>query len=690
MENSTNKPATKKKIAVVPPPLPSDDAAALTESQVPPVLPPSMPPAYPPYQYSAPAVNQHKPGSGSIWKALTAALLNLNGFGLGYFWSKGKSLGLIEISGTVVILIAAFFFQNVENKLFWLLGLLGWVLAHAVWGAIRVTKPNLQFGVQPAMGVLLLVGIGAFVIEGGLFAIMRAVGNASQDAGSAAYQQEDFKKATSQYGLADAMYRLTFSDEIEGTTFYHGVSQLVVEIRGMIDDGNYADVADKVATLINKDPDLTAFGHDLGLEAILKLTAEMEDAGDYEGAAAQYSFAMKTYPQAKDYEDAQAAYYDALIAWAGTLTAESKFDEAITVYKRADSELAMIVDKHRDFVSLVGNAYLDLAEQQEKASEFSNAIATLREFQNEYPASSLDGEARGRYPELYLQLARQQMKEERFSGAVENYEHLISTYPNSTQAAEAGDEIAEAYLGYGDELATAGDNEGAYDVYKKALELDIPDEDRARVTLALGSILLEIGKDQTSQGLYIEAVLSLTEGKTYSADETLIADLDAAITAAIEALADDTGEQGQTVMDEAVAQACQAKPSIYDSVNYFTDEPGKALVCDSSGYLPSGLYASTPGELRFVVTFDSATSTIESCPYYLTSGGSATIYRMRYSETVTIRYADTGKVYSSKTFYGSSPKTCPYSHYFYGSTDYFYGSDVSYTEVNDWLSSVIK
>jgi hypothetical protein len=170
----------------------------------------------------------------------------------------------------------------------------------------------------------------------------------------------------------------------------------------------------------------------------------------------------------------------------------------------------------------------------------------------------------------------------------------------------------------------------------------------------------------------------------------LTGELDAAITAAIESLADDTGAQGQTVMDEAVVQACQAKPSVYDSVNYFTDEAGKALVCDSSGSLPSDLYASTPGELRYVVTFDSSSSTIQSCPYYLTSGGSATIYRIRYSETVTIRYADTGKVYSSKTFYGGSPETCPYSHYFYGSTDYFYGSAVSDTEVDDWLSSVIK
>jgi tetratricopeptide (TPR) repeat protein len=691
MTTTPKSTASRKKPVAAPPPLPvAGTEEAANTAQTPPEIPPVMPPVVPPYQYYAPPTNARRPGSGSFLKALTAAFLNLNGFGLGYFWSKGKTLGLIEIGGTAAVLAAAFFFQTMENKLYWLLGLLAWVLAHAVWGAIRAAKPEHQFGIQPALGVLFLVGIGALVIEGGLFAVLRAVGNVSQEAGAVAYHDEDFKVAANRYGLADAMYRLTFSDEMDGTTYYHGVSKLVVEIRDLIDSGSYADVPDKVDSLISKDPDLTGFAHNLGMEAILKLTADLEKTGDYEKAAEQYSFAMTTYKQADDYADAQEAYYNNLITWAGSLTAQDKFAEALAIYQRADSELSMVVDKHKDFISLIGNTYLDLSEQQQKGGDFASAIATLRDFQNDYPATSLDSEVRSRYPELYLLLARQQMKEKKYAGAVESYETLLSSYPNSSQAGDAQDEIAEAYLGYGDALAAEGNNEDAYEVYKKALALDIPEEDRVRVETALGTILLNIGKDQTGENLYIEAILSLTEAKTYTADETLIAEIDTALTDAVAQLAGDTGDQGDTVMDEAVTQACQAKPSVYDSVNYFTDGVGKALVCDGSGSLPSDLYASTPGELRYVVTFASATSTIESCPYYLTSGGSATIYRMRSSETVTIRYADTGKVYTSKTFYGGSPETCPYSHYFYGNTDYFYGSDVDYDEVDDWLSSVIK
>ncbi len=691
MGTTPKRTATKKKIAAGPPPLPVEETkGAASGAQIPPEMPPSIPPVIPPYQYYAQPMYKPRPGSGSFLKSLTAAFLNLNGFGLGYFWSKGKTLSLIEIGGTAAILAAAFFFQTMENKLFWLLGLLAWVLAHAVWGAIRAAKPEHQFGLQPSLGVLLLVGIGALVIEGGLFAVMRAVGNVSQEAGAVAYQEEDFKTSANRYGLADAMYRLTFSDEMDGTTYYRGVSKLVVEIRKMIDEGEYAGVPDKVAELIKKDSDLTAFAHDLGLEAIMGLAAQLESDKDYEGAADQYKFGLANYKSSDNIADAQDAYYEDLMTWAGELTAADKFKEAIVVYIRADDELAMVADKDKQFIPLIANAYLDLAEQQEKDKEFSEAIASLREFQNKYPATSFDSEVRGRYPELYLQLARQQLKEEKYAGAVESYEILISSYANSSQAEDAKGEIAEAYLGYGDELAAEGNNEDAYDIYKKALALDIPEEDRARVETALGTILLNIGKDQTDDNLYIEAILTLTEAKTYAADETLIADIDAAFTDAVEQLAGDTGDQGDTVMDEAVTQACQAKASIYDSVNFFTDEAGKAMVCDDSGYLPSGLYASTPGELRYVVTFDTATATIESCPYYLTSGGSATIYRMRYSETVTIRYADTGKVYTTKTFYGGSPETCPYSHYFYGNTDYFYGSDVDYDEVDDWLSSVIK
>jgi tetratricopeptide (TPR) repeat protein len=691
MGTTPKKTATKKKVTAGPPPLPVVPAeGAAIGSQFPPTLPPEVPPSIPQYQYYAQPGYQRKPGSGSFLKAITAAFLNLNGFGLGYFWSKGKIFGLVEIGGTALILTAAFFFQNMENKLFWLLGLLGWVLAHAVWGAIRAAKPEHQFGLQPSLGVLLLVGIGALVIEGGLFAVIRAVGNVSRDAGAVAYQQEDFKIASSRYGLADAMYRLTFSDEIDGTTYYHGVSKLVVEIRGLIDSGNYADVPDKVDSLIDKDPDLTVFAHDLGIEAILGLTADLEKAGDFEGAADQFKFAMTAYPRAESYEDAQNAYYDELIRWGGSLMEAKNYKDAVTTYRRADIELSMIVHQHSDFVSLVGQAYIKLAEQQETSKEYESAIASLQEFQNYYPASSLDSTVRKKYPVLYLKLAQQQLDNKEFGKAVENYELVISAYPTSTQAETAKGEVAEAYLGYGDELAKAGDNEGAYDVYKKALALDIPEEDRARVILALGSILLEIGKDQTSQGLYIEAVASLNEGKSYTTDETLTGDLNAAITAAIEALADDTGTQGQQVMDEAVANACAGIPATSEAVNYYTSEAGKALECDYSSSLPSGLVASTPGELRFVVSFDSGSSTISSCPYNLVGGGYATLYRIMYSETVTIRYADTGKLYTTKTFYGGSPGSCPYSYYFYGNSGSLYGSAVDQTEVTNWLNSVIK
>lgn len=671
-----------------PPPLPISNLAG-TNPPVP--VPPAFP-QYPPIpRYEVPFGQPQKQRSPAFGKFVAAALLNLNGFGLGHFSLGNKIHGLVEIAGTVIILAASLFLQNTENVVLWLSLLAGWVIFHAILGGLKANNPELNFGIQPSVSILILIGVGVFVIEGGLFAAMRAIGGSSGNAGAVSYRQQDYKKAASQYGLAEVMFKLTYSKEAATVDYYNEVSRLVVEIQNLISEEKYTDVADKVEVLIQKEPSLIVTGHNLGLQASMAIAAQETGAGDFAKAADTYSYALNHYSRAKDYAAAQNAFFDELLDWAGKLAGEKNYGDALEVYKRVQTELPILVT-WSEFVPLVGKTYIDYSSQLAETEQYQDAIDKLEEFQAAYPSSTLEGTIRNMYPDLYLELARQQLKNKDYANAVINYEYLISAYSTTVQGSIANKEIVNAYVGYGDSLAESGNNQGAYDIYKKALASNISEEDRSRVTLALGKILLNIGKDQIAQKLYLEAELSLKEADGYTQDETLKQEIADAIVLAISSLAGDSGSQGSGVIIETVTNACAGKAASSDAVAYFTDRAGKARSC-SGETIPSSITAQVPGELKYVVTYSYATSNTGSCPYTIISGGggSATLYLSRRTETVTIRLAKTGAVYSTKTFSGGSPGSCPYYHYFtYSRTDYQYGSAVSESEVNNWLTSVIK
>jgi tetratricopeptide (TPR) repeat protein len=683
--NSTNESQGVKK---GPPPLPKSN---LTGSNPPPSLPPAFP-QYPPIpRYEVPFGQPQKQRSPAFGKFAAAALLNLNGFGLGHFWLGNKIHGLVEIAGTVIILAASIFLQNTENVVLWLSLLAGWVIFHAILGGLKANNPESNFGIQPTVGILILIGVGVFVIEGGLFAAMRAVGGSSERAGAVSYRQQDYKKAASQYGLAEVMYKLTYSKEAGTADYYNEVSRLVVDIQKLISAEKYTDVAEKVETLIQKEPGLIVTGHNLGLQAAMAIAAQQTGVGDFAKAADTYSYALNHYSRAKDYAAAQNAFYDELLAWAAKLASEENYEDALVVYKRVQNELPILVT-WSEFVPLVGKTYIDFSSQLSDSEQYQDAIDKLEEFQASYPSSTLEGTIRNKYPDLYLELARQQLKNKDYANAVSNYEYLMSAYSTTAQSSVAFKEIVDAYVGYGDSLAESGNNQGAYDIYKKALAANISESDRARVTLALGKILLNIGKDQIAQKLYLQAELSLKEAEGYAQDETLKQEIADAIVLAISSLAGDSGEQGSGVIYETVTSACAGQAATSDAVAYFTDRAGKARSC-SGETLPSSITAQVPGELKYVVTYSYGTSNTGSCPYTIISGGggSATLYLSRRTETVTVRLAKTGAVYSTKTFSGGSPGSCPYYHYFsYSRVDYQYGSSVSEAEVSNWLTSIIK
>jgi tetratricopeptide (TPR) repeat protein len=487
---------------------------------------------------------------------------------------------------------------------------------------------------------------------------------------------------------------LTFSEEAFVADQRGSASRLVVEIRRLINDEKYESIPDKVEELVGMEPAIIVTGHDLGMEAALSKAEKEIAAGKFGNAEDIYEEAILTYYRSGKIDDAKVVFYQMMVDWAGQLREEANYQSAMTVYKRILAELDTVEKSDPEFVRLIGQNYMDLADQYSDKANYQAALETLLEFTGQYPTANFTSALRARFPDIYLRLARQQLEGKEYADAATNFETVMANYPGTMYAANAKAEIVDAYLGLGDQLAEDGKDQEAYDVYMKAIALNISDAEKARVSLALGGILLNIAKDQLSMGDYIDAELSLREAKGYAQDEDLKSEISNTLNVVITSLADNTGNQGQQVLSEAVANACSGQKATSDAVNFHRDQDGKAMSCTATFTLPPDLVASTPGELRYVVTVESGTEELAACSrrYYSYYGSfSYTLYRARYRKTVTIRSAESGDVYESRSFYGSYPGSCPYSYYFstFGKT-YLYGGQVNDDEITNWLEWKIK
>ena len=85
-------------------------------------------------------------------------------------------------------------------------------------------------------------------------------------------------------------------------------------------------------------------------------------------------------------------------------------------------------------------------------------------------------------------------------------------------------------------------------------------------------------------------------------------------------------------------------------------------------------------------------TTVESCPYTLEGGGSATISRVRYHRDVRVVEAASGRPVFEKTLEGSNPQECPLFHTFSSLNQHetFGGSNVGFSKVQGELARFVS
>jgi hypothetical protein len=96
-------------------------------------------------------------------------------------------------------------------------------------------------------------------------------------------------------------------------------------------------------------------------------------------------------------------------------------------------------------------------------------------------------------------------------------------------------------------------------------------------------------------------------------------------------------------------------------------------------------------EAELVACILSSQKTVEECPYTLSNGQSATLYRVQMRYVVTLREAQTGKVVVRETMEGDVPAKCQESEKFQSGTTskYVYGS-IEGEDIDAWLKQYVE
>jgi len=185
-------------------------------------------------------------------------------------------------------------------------------------------------------------------------------------------------------------------------------------------------------------------------------------------------------------------------------------------------------------------------------------------------------------------------------------------------------------------------------------------------------------------------------------------------------LANDSGGDGQALLDAAMAEACYqevvpSNPLIGSTIP--EGEPGRILVCDYSEayqnvavapgldaqlvqamlaaqagmhWLPDDLAATTPGGVRFSISrLDSYTES-RTCEYANNQGLTDAIGVMRQESIVMLRDMFSGESLGQKTFNGANPAyTCPQTKQ-YGVDNFGFGEMVDNQKIIAWVRQLLE
>ncbi|MGV8026988.1 MAG: hypothetical protein AB2L18_10565 [Anaerolineaceae bacterium] len=371
------------------------------------------------------------------------------------------------------------------------------------------------------------------------------------------------------------------------------------------------------------------------------------EAGDFITASEIVAKFEKLYPDSPKMEKIKNIGIDAYIGAAKQLTASGEFEASLEKITSVMTVLPVQAeDRKTEIDEVLAANYLAWGQDLYEKQELANSIQKLEIVTTEYVGSesftdAFTGASLARY-DYALQLEG----EEEYDLAWEQFQTIFEKYSTAAEYEDAKTHAA--------------------------------------------NMLLDWGKSLANQDHFLLALEKFELVGTYSSSSLLLADVEEEKQTTILLLANDTGEDGQVALASAKTAACVGETITDPSIGILEEEPKKAMECYNYGLtIPDELIADKPGNLAYVVDRIDDSRRVQSCDY-VTSYDRRTLERWQYYSEIIVKEVLTGKTVYDKTFYGSSPESCPYEYYFGSMTEYLYGDDVDDQKITDWLGEVLQ
>lgn len=338
------------------------------------------------------------------------------------------------------------------------------------------------------------------------------------------------------------------------------------------------------------------------------------------------------------------------------------------------------------------DAYIGAAQQLTASGEYEASLEKIQTVREILPVQAEERKAEidETLAANYLAWGEYEYQQKNYERSIEKFETVTSEYLTSTSANDAYAGAALAHFDYATELEGSKQYDLAWEHYSSILEYYDDSAQYQDAKTQTASMLFDWGKELVSQDHFLLAMEKYDLVSEYSDESTLLAQADEEKQATILLLANDSGEDGQSVLNDAMFSACAGDVVADPAVGIFEDGMKKALPCSAySVTLSEDLIADKPGNLFYVVDRYDDERLVQSCDY-VTSYDRRTLERWQdYSEIIVIE-VKTGKTIYDKKFYGSAPESCPGTYWFGGMTEYLYGDYVDEEKITTWLDEVLR
>jgi tetratricopeptide (TPR) repeat protein len=377
--------------------------------------------------------------------------------------------------------------------------------------------------------------------------------------------------------------------------------------------------------------------------------SEKQEQEDWDSAYQEYKTYLDTYPDG-------AMTTQASENAAASLYALGQEQQQAGSYEQADENLQILAREfdettaYADGVLLLAENYVLWGEELQKEEDYAAALKKYESAIDSDPAPGVnDGPAAHAHqdlPDLHRAWAQALSKQGEYSDAVDHLQSASQSAATADKDAIMG-EMTDAYLGWASALSDSEE-------YLQALD---------KVDLAK------------------EAGGSAVAPKTSEAREAVLA-----------GLATSTGDDANTVMQEAASAVCTSRGKAVLAYSFFgTNESSKRVYVHFGTEklaVSSDVRAQSPATMGYVACLTRSSATVQTCPY---SGGYS-IERKRINWKVEVFDVLTGRLFRQTQIYGSLPDPCAYTEMFTIGTYHQTrtGGEPSAGDLNKWLSTFIK